>query len=309
AVRPGPDRRPRRARGPPPPRRCRAAGVRGPHQAPDRRVAAGHDAAGDGAGRAGAAGARAGAGHADRRLARRGQRQRAQLLHRPGHRRGDAPHRRPPAGPARGHPAGRPGLRCRARRGRDRDHVGVHRLAAGAAHRVRDPVLRPGLHAGAQAPDPAEHRLGRRRRLHAGAHRLGRRHRVAGLGAGGDVRHRLLLDPAALLGAGDEVQGRLRPGRRADAPGGGQPADRGQADRRLHLAHRGHLPAAVAAGHLVDLRHGRGAVRGLVPRRRPPVAGPGPPRRAGAGAAAVPPVQLLPRGAVRGARRRRAGPL
>ena len=49
-------------------------------------------------------------------------------------------------------------------------------------------VLRRGLHDGAQAPHPAEHRLGRRGRLHAGADRLVGGHRLAGLDAGGAVR-------------------------------------------------------------------------------------------------------------------------
>ena len=88
------------------------------------------------------------------------------------------------------------------------------------------------LHAAAQAPDVAEHRLGRGGRLHAGADRLGGGHRLAGLGAGGAVRGGVLLDAAALLGAGDPLPRRLRPGRRADAAGGrlagaGGPPDRG----------------------------------------------------------------------------------
>ena len=74
----------------------------------------------------------------------------------------------------------------------------------------RDPVLRARLHADPQAPHPAEHRLGRRRGLHAGAHRLGGRHGVAALGAGHPVRHRLPLDAAALLAAVDALPRRLR---------------------------------------------------------------------------------------------------
>ena len=130
------------------------------------------------------------------------------------------------------------GLRRRARRGRGRDDVGLHRLAAGAAHRLRDPLLRPGLHAGAQAPDPAEHRVGRRGRLHAGADRLGRGDRLAGLAAGGALRGDLLLDPAALLAAGDAVPRRLRAGRGADAAGRGHPGRGGPADRRLQPGSR-----------------------------------------------------------------------
>jgi protoheme IX farnesyltransferase len=103
--------------------------------------------------------------------------------------------------------------------------------------------------------------------LHAGADRLGRGDRLAGLGAGGAVRHRVLLDPAPLLGAGHAVQGRLRPGRGADAAGGRHAAAGGPPDRRLHLAHRRHLAAALAAGHLLGVRGGRGGCRRLVPGR------------------------------------------
>ena len=96
-------------------------------------------------------------------------------------------------------------------------------LAAGAGRR-RDPVLRLRLHAAAQAPFRVQHRDRRRRRLLPGPGRLG-----GGQGhdrAPGDraVRGDLPLDPAALLGPGDEVQGRLRPRQRPHAPGGGAPA-------------------------------------------------------------------------------------
>ena len=81
----------------------------------------------------------------------------------------------------------------------------------------RDRLLRPRLHDGAQATDPAEHRVGRRRRLHAGARRLGGRDGLAGLDAVGAVPRDLPLDAAALLAAVAEVPGRLRGGGRADA--------------------------------------------------------------------------------------------
>ena len=51
----------------------------------------------------------------------------------------------------------------------------------------------------------------------AGADRLGRGDRLAGLAGPGLLRGRLLLAAAALLGAGQPVPRRLRPGRRADA--------------------------------------------------------------------------------------------
>ena len=49
------------------------------------------------------------------------------------------------------------------------------------------------------------------------ADRLELGHRHARLGAGGAVRHHLLLDPAPLLGPGHPLPGRLRRRRRADA--------------------------------------------------------------------------------------------
>ena len=163
----------------------------------------------------------AGRGHPGRRHAGRGQRQRAQLLPRPRHRPGDAPHR----AAAAGHRAGR----ARARRWSSASCSASSSVAWLAvttgwlrrrARRRRDRVLRRRLHDGAQAAHPAEHRLGRRCRLHAGADRLGGRDRLAGLGAGRAVRGRLLLDAAALLAAGDALPRRLRRGRRADAAGG-----------------------------------------------------------------------------------------
>ena len=79
-------------------------------------------------------------------------------------------------------PAGRPGrsrratalrLRRRARRRSRSLWLGllVNWLSA-ALVAGRDPLLRRRLHDDAQAAHLAEHRLGRRRRLHAGAHRL-----------------------------------------------------------------------------------------------------------------------------------------
>ena len=102
--------------------------------------------------------------------------------------------------------------------------VGIHRLAL-AHHQLarrgpvarRDLLLRRHLHDDPQAPHRAEHRVGRHRRLLPGAHRLGGGHRLPRLAAGHPVRSRLPLDAAALLAAVDEVQGRVRRGRRADA--------------------------------------------------------------------------------------------
>ena len=82
----------------------------------------------------------------------------------------------------------------------------------------RDPLLRRGLHDDPQAPDAAEHRLGRRRRLHARAHRLVRGDGLAVVGRGRALRRDLPLDAAALLAAVVEVPRGLQPRRRADAP-------------------------------------------------------------------------------------------
>ena len=110
-------------------------------------------------------------------------------------------------------PAGGAGLRARARRGLD----AVARAAASTGsppgwRSAANAVLRRRLHDAAQAAHHPEHRLGRRRRLHAGADRLDRGHRRARLGAGRAVPGRLLLDAAALLGAGDALPRGLRRG-------------------------------------------------------------------------------------------------
>ena len=86
-------------------------------------------------------------------------------------------------------------------------------LAGRVPRRRRDRFLRLRLHAAAQAPVPGQHRDRRRGRLLPRARRLG-----GGQGHGGGPRDRavrgdLPVDPAALLGAGDEVQGRLRAAR------------------------------------------------------------------------------------------------
>ena len=77
--------------------------------------------------------------------------------------------------------------------------------------------------------------------------------RVAGAG---DVRRDLLLDAAALLGAGDALPRRLRRGRRADAAGGGHPGAGVAADRDLRVGDGG-VVAAAGARDVVDLRGGR----------------------------------------------------
>ena len=131
----------------------------------------------------------------------------------------------------------------------------LHQLARRAALARRDPALRGLLQPHPQAPHLAEHRLGRRRGLHAGADRLGRRHREPQLDAVHPVPHHLPLDAAALLAAVDEVPGRLRRRRRADARRGagsraGRPAGHPLrvGDRRLLAAahpRRRHGPALL----------------------------------------------------------------
>ncbi len=85
---------------------------------------------------------------------------------------------------------------------------------------VGDRLLRLRVHDVAEAHDGAEHRDRRRGRRRARARRMGRRHRDARLAGRRAVRDRVRLDAAALLGAGDALLGRLRGGRRPDAPGG-----------------------------------------------------------------------------------------
>ena len=73
------------------------------------------------------------------------------------------------------------GVRADARGGVGGAHGGVHQPAGHRPDGRRDRLLRPRLHAVAQAHDAGEHGLGRRLRGGAGAHRLGRGDgRVAG---------------------------------------------------------------------------------------------------------------------------------
>ena len=212
-------------------------GVRHAHQASHRRVAAGHDRAGDVPRRRPAALAVADPRRGGRRRARRRRGQRVQLLHRPRHRPADAAH---VTAAAR--------RRTRSRRATSL-FFGVvltvvslahrwarfHQLARHRADRGRDRLLRPRLHHVAQAHDAAEHRLGRRLRGHAGADRLGRGHRRPRRPGVAAVRGRLPVAAAALLRAGDQVQGRLRPRRHPDAAG-----------RRVHPPGRRSRPSSTA---------------------------------------------------------------
>ncbi len=94
---------------------------------------------------------------------------------------------------------------------------------AGGADARGDRVLHRRLHDVAQAAHRAEHRLGRRRGLHARADRLDGRDRLAGRRAVRAVRGRLLLDSAAHVGAGHPLPRGLRACRRADAAGSRRP--------------------------------------------------------------------------------------
>ena len=153
-----------------------------------------------------------------------GERARAQLRGRRRHRRQDEAHRPTAARAGPGAAAARAGVRPRARPAQ-RGVAGVHHQPAGGGPLGRgDRVLRARLHAAAQAPHLAEHRVGRRGGLHAGRHRVGRGHRHRRLARARHVRRDLLLDAAALLGARHALPRRLRGRGRADAPrGGGAP--------------------------------------------------------------------------------------
>ena len=150
-----------------------------------------------------------------------------------------------------------------------------------AAGDERHRVLRLRLHDVAEAHDAAEHRHRRCGRLRPGARRLGggdRRGRPAGARA---VRDRLLLDAAALLGAGAALPRRLRGRERADAAGGARRGRDRAPDRALHDRPDRGQPAPPAGG-----RHGLGLPRGRRRARRPLPArrrcGCGPMRRTGA---------------------------
>ena len=92
---------------------------------------------------------------------------------------------------------------------------------------------------------PAQHRDRRRRRRDAAAGRLGRDDRVAVVDRGLPVRDRVLLDAAALLGAQPADEGRVREGRRPDAPGRARRARDPAPDRALRPAAVRREPAAV----------------------------------------------------------------
>ncbi len=134
-----------------------------------------------------------------RRQPLRRQRQRLQLLHRPRHRPAHEAHAEPAPGHGGAEPPGGPRLRLDLRCRLDRRAVGLHHLAGRRAVVRRDRLLRTRLHARPQAPYAAEHRLGRRCGMHAGAHRLGGRDGRPVVAAGDPLRHRVPLDAAALL--------------------------------------------------------------------------------------------------------------
>ena len=138
-------------------------------------------------------------GRARARLRRRGG---AQPLPRPRHRQADG---LADGGPAGGGGPDRAGAGARVRDRALGALVRPARLAREPADRAararREPLLRPRLHALAQALDAAEHRHRRRRRRRAAARRLRGHGRPPRLGRARDVRDRLPLDAAALLGA------------------------------------------------------------------------------------------------------------
>ncbi len=119
-------------------------------------------------------------------------------------------------------------------------------------------LLRHRLHAAVEACHAAEHRHRRSRRRAAADDRLGRGHRRHLATGGLPLRHRLLLDAAALLGPGAAHPRRLRGRVGADAAGDPRRAPHDPPDRALHRAH---------GGADADLLRGRGDGSDL-PRRR-----------------------------------------
>ena len=102
------------------------------------------------------------------------------------------------------------------------------------ARALREPLLRPRLHALPEALDAAEHRHRRRGRSDPAARRLGGRDREPDAARARPVRGRLPLDAAALLGARPADQARLRGRRSADAARRPRRARDRAADRALH---------------------------------------------------------------------------
>ena len=131
-------------------------------------------------------------------------------------------------------PARRAGLRLHARRAllpgavADRQRARREPLVRGL------PRLRLPLHGLAEAAHAAEHRDRRRRRRDPAARRLGGRHGLGERHGGAAVLHRLLLDPAPLLGAVAADEGRVREGRRADAARRARRGRDAPADPALH---------------------------------------------------------------------------
>src|SRR5690606_26625488 len=291
-------------------RQTQDARLRRPHEAAHHRAASRDDRPGHGARRPGRArSAVPGAAHCDphRRHAVGWQRQRLQLLLRPRHRPRHEAHAGPTPRHRRSHSARSARVRLDARGGLDRRPRGLHDVARGGSRGGGDLLLRRHLHAHPQAPHPAEHRVGRHRRLHAGAHRLGRRHRLAQLGARHPLRHRLPLDTAALLAALDALQGRLRGRRGADARRRARPHRRGAAGRALRLGDRRVLAARHPARPDGRRLHGaRGALGRLVPHRVAPPLRRGDPPRRGEADACVPREHHLPDARVHRRRRRPA---
>ena len=129
--------------------------------------------------------------------------------------------------------------------------LGGQRADRGARAR-REPLLRPRLHALAEAHDAAEHRHRRRCRGGAAARRLRGGDRIARAAGALALPHRVPLDAAALLGARADDQERVRGRRRADAAGRARrPRDRApdrpllDRDGRVHGRRRALARAAV----------------------------------------------------------------
>ena len=164
----------------------------------------------------------------------------------------------------------RAGVRARAVGALVRAARQLRERADGDARTRRQPLLRPRLHALAEALDAAEHRDRRGGGRRAAAGRLCGRDRQPGAARAAAVRDRLLLDAAALLGARAAHPPRLRGGPHPDAPRRARRARDDAPDRPLLARARRRDAAAGRLAHVGGRLPRLGArPRRLVPRSSP----------------------------------------
>ena len=221
-----------------------------PREAADHAAHPDHGLRGDGV-----RGGRAPAGRPGRMDAARprplvGRRERDQPLPRPRHRRPHDAHGGA-AGPEReGRAGGGARLRGGAHHrvdGRPRAQRQPRRGGARALGRLH---LRGRLHVLAEAADTAQHRDRRGGRRRAAARRVGGSDGPRGAARGVHVPDHLPLDAAALLGARDPDEARVRERGRPDAPRRARRARDGPPDPALHPAARRDLAAPVRRPHV-----------------------------------------------------------